>query len=1317
MKYFSSLKLKLIYVFRINDATHEGCLKIGEATCDDESVIGLAPNSKPLNEAARKRINQYTQTAGIRYDLLHTELTLYNRNGLRSFNDKEVHAVLERSGVKRKVFDKENKANEWFITTLDVVKRAIAAVKEGKESLLPGEVTNGRSPIVFRPEQREAIEKTERQFRKGNQMLWNAKMRFGKTLSALQVVKDMDFRRTLILTHRPVVDSGWFEDFGKIFYDRNDFAYGSKNNGESHESLERRAKTDGLHYVYFASMQDLRGSELVGGNFDKNNEVFATPWDLVIVDEAHEGTQTELGKAVMAELVKEDTKVLRLSGTPFNLLDDFKENEIYTWDYVMEQRAKLEWDKTHFGDPNPYAALPAMNIYTYDLGRLLKEFVDEDVAFNFREFFRVDKDGGFVHERDVSAFLNLLTKEDKESCYPFASEEYRNVFRHTLWMVPGVKEAKALSALLQRHPVFQHFHIVNVSGDGDEDEENRGALEMVNEAIGKDPDQTRTITLSCGRLTTGVSVPAWTAVFMLSGSYNTAASSYMQTIFRVQTPATINGRVKEQCYVFDFAPDRTLKVLAETAKISAKAGKTSQDDRKTMGDFLNFCPVISIEGSRMDKFDVPRMLEQLKKVYVERVVRNGFEDNSLYNDELLKLDDLELKEFDDLKKIIGQTKAMPKTNQVDINNQGLTGEEYEEKEKLEKKPKKELTEEEKRRLEELKKKTKNREAAISILRGISIRMPLLIYGAELDNEDEEITIDNFAEKIDPRSWEEFMPKGVSKQKFNAFKKYYDPDIFRAAGKRIRAMAKAADKLSVEERIGRITDIFSTFRNPDKETVLTPWRVVNMHLGDCLGGYCFFDKEYEHTIDEPRFIDHGKVTEEVFTPDSHILEINSKSGLYPLYMAYSIYRSRLKDSTISADTLEEQQAVWDKAVAENIFVVCKTPMAKSITKRTLVGFRKSKVNTRYFEDLINQIKNKPQNFIEKMAKGRSFWKANDDDNMKFNAIVGNPPYQETLDSGRSLAKQLFPSFIEIGIKLNPKYLSLITPARWFTADAQDNSFPKLRDFLRKNNHFSFLFTHDGKKLFPNTELSLVDYFLWDKDYTGDAYFVENTDNQTNTLKRPLFENGIDIIIPQNNIVSIIQKIKGTNFTPLNTITSGRDAFGIVGKNFESRSTAESFENAVAVQCAYEQVRFVARDSISKGTDFLKSYKVFTSKGNGGAGLLTDGKPVNIIGKSYIGLPNMACTDSLIPFGKFKIITEAQNLQKYMSTKFLRFCVGILKVSQNLYQNVYSFVPLQDFTSNSDIDWSKSISEIDNQLYAKYGLSEDEITFIESKIKPM
>lgn len=1309
MKYFSSLKLKLIYVFRINDAAHEGCLKIGEATCDDENVIGLAPNSKPLNEAARKRINQYTQTAGIRYDLLHTELTLYNRGGLRSFNDKEVHAVLERSGVKRKVFDKENKANEWFITTLDVVKRAIAAVKEGKDSLSPGEVAHGRSPIVFRPEQCEAIEKTEKQFRKGNQMLWNAKMRFGKTLSALQVVKDMDFKRTLILTHRPVVDSGWFEDFGKIFYDRNNFAYGSKNNGESHESLERRAKADGLHYVYFVSMQDLRGSELVGGNFDKNNEVFATPWDLIIVDEAHEGTQTELGKAVMAELVKDDTKVLRLSGTPFNLLDDFKENEIYTWDYVMEQRAKHDWDKNHFGDPNPYAALPAMNIYTYDLGRLLKEFVDEDVAFNFREFFRVDKDGSFIHERDVSAFLNLLTKEDKESCYPFASKEYRNVFRHTLWMVPGVKEAKALSALLQRHPVFQHFHVVNVAGNGDEDEENRGALEMVNEAIGKDPDQTRTITLSCGRLTTGVSVPAWTAVFMLSGSYNTAASSYMQTIFRVQTPATINGRVKEQCYVFDFAPDRTLKVLAETAKISAKAGKTSQDDRKTMGDFLNFCPVISIEGSRMDKFDVPRMLEQLKKVYVERVVRNGFEDNSLYNDELLKLDDLELKEFDDLKKIIGQTKAMPKTNQVDINNQGLTGEEYEEKEKLEKKPKKELTEEEKRRLEELKKKTKNREAAISILRGISIRMPLLIYGAELDNEDEEITIDNFAEKIDPRSWEEFMPKGVNKQKFNAFKKYYDPDIFRAAGKRIRAMAKAADKLSVEERIGRITDIFSTFRNPDKETVLTPWRVVNMHLGDCLGGYCFFDKDYEHTIDEPHFIDHGQVTEKVFTPDSRILEINSKSGLYPLYMAYSIYRARLKDSTISANTLKEQQAVWDKVVAENIFVVCKTPMAKSITKRTLVGFRKAKVNTRYFEDLINQIKNKPQNFIEKMAKGRSFWKANDDDNMKFNAIVGNPPYQ-VMDGGTDRgAIPVYQYFMNIAKRIHPNYISLIMPARWY---AGGRGLDEFRSNMIYDTHLSQLHDYElSKDLFPTVDIAGgLCTFLWDANYNGTCKVTNYNALKDITVNRYL--NQFDTLIRSNAAVSILEKITSKSTSYLNSLVLSINPFGF--RTYFRGSDIGDVKILTSKGWAK-----VFRTDISKGVEYIDQFKIIVGRfvPSNGEMSVKPGEGYRVLTEPQILSPAEINTETYIDTAVFSTLEEAMNYKKYLLTKFARFLLRQGITSVNVTKECFAFVPIQDFTINGDINWSGTIPEIDQQLYIKYHLTDEEIAFIEKMIKPM
>ena len=1311
MKFTSSLKLKLIYVFRINDAAHRGCLKVGEATCDNDNVFGLAPNSKALNESAKKRINQYTQTAGIAYDLLYTELTIYNsKKGLCSFNDKEVHSVLERSGIRKKIFNTENKANEWFITDLETVKRAIAAVKEGRESLSSTEVSHDQTPIVFRPEQQEAIEKTKKQFRKSNQMLWNAKMRFGKTLSALQVVKDMDFSRTLILTHRPVVNSGWFEDFGRIFYDSPGFAYGSKNNGDNHASLEARAKQGKCQYVYFASMQDLRGSELVGGNFDKNNEVFATAWDCIIVDEAHEGTQTELGKAVMQELTKANTKILRLSGTPFNLLDDFKEDEIYTWDYVMEQRAKASWDLTHFGDPNPYASLPTMNIYTYDLGRLLHEFVDEDVAFNFREFFRVNEAGNFIHEKDVKAFLNLISKEDKDSCYPFANEEYRNIFRHTLWMLPGVKEARAMSALLQSHPVFQHFKVVNVAGDGDEDEESKDALAAVEEAIGKDPDATRTITLSCGRLTTGVSVKAWTGVFMLSGSYNTAASSYMQTIFRVQTPATINGRVKEQCYVFDFAPDRTLKVIAETAKISSKAGKISGNDRKIMGEFLNFCPIISIEGSKMSQFDVPKMLEQLKRVYVERVVRNGFEDKSLYNDELMKLNDLELQEFDDLKKIIGQTKAMPKTNQVDINNQGLTDEQYEELEDLEKKSKKRgkdkqpLTEEEKKRLEELKKKKNNREAAISILRGISIRMPLLIYGAELSDESQDITIDNFASLIDPQSWEEFMPKGVTKQKFNSIKKYYDPEIFCAAGKRIRAMARAADKLSVEERIERLTDIFSTFRNPDKETVLTPWRVVNMHLGDCLGGYNFFEKGYETTLSEPRFIDHGEVTANVFAPDSRILEINSKSGLYPLYMAYGIYRARVKNSLFSVSSIEDEQRIWDKVVAENIFVICKTPMAKSITKRTLIGFRKAKINTRYFEDLINQIKNKPEHFIKQVDKfitDRTGIK-----NMKINAIVGNPPYQ-IMDGGAGVsAKPVYNLFIEIAKQIAPNYISMIMPSRWFAGGKGLDSF---RESMLSDKRISHIFDYvNAKDCFPTASIGGgVNYILWDVNYKGNCSITTIQGTQRDMEQRPLDQ--FSVFIRYNSAIHIVHKCQSDN--SFASIVNSRNPFGL-SSNIRGEKTGEIRLITSA------GISWLPKSAIDSTNHLLSKYKILMSKVTAEHAGEPDKKgQFKIISRTEIIGPNDVCTDSYLIVGASESKLVVENEYKYIQTRFLRFLLMLSVSSINLSSEKFQFIPLQDFTSNSDINWSRSISEIDTQLYAKYGLSEDEISFIESMIKPM
>ena len=1314
----SSLKSRLIYIFAISDDWHKDCLKIGETTLEEDNGDLLAPNDPLLQEAARNRIDQYTKTAGIAYQLLHTELTIYIKGGtVCSFNDKQVHAVLERSGIKKKVFDTVKGANEWYCCDLETAKNAIRAVKNGQTSLKPGDISTEQTPIVFRPEQTKAIEQTIKQFRKSNQMLWNAKMRFGKTLSALEVVKREQFTRTLILTHRPGVDEGWFEDFNKIFYNRKDYHYGSRNKGELFGNLERLA-VKGDKYVYFASMQDLRGSDLVGGKFEKNTEIFDAPWNFLIVDEAHEGTQTELGKNVVNELIKQDTKVLRLSGTPFNLLDDYSEDEIFTWDYVMEQRAKAEWDLTHMGDPNPYESLPAINIYTYDLGNLMSEYVEDEKAFNFREFFRTKDDDTFVHEKDVLHFLDLLCKDDKDSLYPYSCDAFRRIFRHTLWVVPGVKAARALSAMLRSHSIFCQFETVNVAGNGDEDEENADALKMVNEKIGPDPDETYTITLSCGRLTTGVSIKPWTAVFMMAGSFSTSAAQYMQTIFRVQTPFTCHGRMKEQCYAFDFAPDRTLRVLAETAKVSAKVGKQTDEDRKILGDFLNFCPIISIEGSQMKPYDVNKMMGQLKKAQIEKVVQCGFEDGALYNDELLKLTEVELKDFDDLKKTIGQTKAIGKTSDIDVNNQGFTNEQYEEKERLEKKPKKERTPEEQARLDELKAMSNQRRNAISILRGISIRMPLLIYGAELKNE-EEITINNFASLIDDQSWEEFMPKGVDKEKFEKFKKYYEPDVFREAGKRIREMARAADKFTIEERIERIATIFNTFRNPDKETVLTPWRVVNMHMSDCLGGWCFWDEDFKQMLSVPRYVDQGQVTKDVFRTDAHILEINSKSGLYPLYVAYNIYRSRVEEAKKKYGEvgIGFAKSLWDATIEENILVVCMTPMAKSITKRTLAGFRDVKVNAQFYPNLIKNISERPQVVVNTFRDGKHFWKINNNENMKIDAIVGNPPYQLTVakketENGQKAVTNIFHYFQILADDI-ARYTSLIYPGgRWIHRSGKglatfglkqinDTSLVKIVFYPNANDLFSQQGIPDGISVVFKDKTKKTKGFRYIYSLEDKRIDVEASNPGEELM--PLNPLDVEIVGRINEVV------RDKDIAFLHDSVFPRTLFGIEssfveenpnlvreyekGDYFDNNKEIKLYTNDKAGKSGRARWYITDKKNITSGQKYMSDWKVVVSSANAGGQKRSNQLAIldnhSVFGRSRVALKT------------FKTEKEAQNFYKYVKSELIRF--AFLMTDESLTSLAKQVPDILDYTDdNGLIDFN---GDINAQLYKLFKIGVD------------
>lgn len=1294
--------------------------------------------------------------------------------------------------------------------------------------------------ITLRSEQRKAIDDAKAQFckRSGSktsgylwtvqpkyaQYLWNAKMRFGKTLCALQLAREMNVKRTIIVTHRPVVSDSWGTDFLKVVTDRitgndnqrNKWDFGTLFDDEQHDKrkfydLEKFVnRSDDHHYVFFVSMQYLRLSELVniktqaknkdkeestpGHNAAKENEklkadILRTNWDLVVIDEAHEGTRTALGKRVIDEFLKKDTtKMLHLSGTPFNLYEDFKEEEIFTWDYVSEQQAKREWSMNHPDEPNPYAELPQMNIFTYDITRNIKDVVDHDGIFTFNEFLRTwtgnpkadhavmpeGAKGRFVHEEEVMKFLQLLCTKDDSNNFPFSTNEYRRMFRHTLWVVTHVDEAAALTQLLREHPIFKRFDIVNVAGKGDIDEQNENALDAVNNAIGDLPEKTSTITISCGRLTTGVTVRPWSAVLYLKGG--DSAATYMQTIFRVQSPyKTSDGKMKTECYVFDFAPDRTLKIVAETAKFSSmaktKEKKTEEGeeektqemrDKETVRDFIDLCPVISMDGGMMSPYDITEIYKRLENVFIDRLVRKGFDDPCLYNqDELNKIDK-------DIVNHIGENggKAPDEKRQeakkvIDLSHMSEEErKEYEESirrkkaeaaERAKKKAQKdekfrqqwdEWTEEQREewlrkeaerlaRNEQLKKAREEFKARITNIRGIALRIPLLMYGgADAGDPKDELTVDNFTRKIKDESWAEFMPKGISKEDFNKIKKCFNATRFEEAGKKYRALTREADFMHVDERIRQITEIFSYFRNPDKETVLTPWRVVNMHMSDTIGGWCWYDETFDEKtgqLDTPRYVKQGDVTSQLFDNvdlagevQTKILEINSKTGLYPLYVTYSLYRRRLEEyvkaECIDPDTIsvQEEQVVWDDIVRDNIYVICNTPMAVGITRRTLFGFRDvdRKANIKN-EQLITRASSDQEALVRDL-KSVGFWKGNkSQQEMKFNAVVGNPPYQQDTDGAGRQAIPLYNLFVDIAKYLYPDNISMIMPARWY---AGGMGLDKFRDSMKSDRHIYKIVDYvNAKDCFPNISISGgICYFLWKQSYYGQCMFTNIKNDIRTTDSRYLDE--FNVIVRYNEALSIIRKVKSLNQQTIDSIISPLMPFGL-STNVRGRMNKSNVDSLRLL--ASDGISYLSVNEVSKGKELIHRYKVFMSKMSAEhAGEPDKNGMFSVFTKTMkVGVPNDICTHSYFVIGSYDTEIESVNTLKYLQTKFVRCIVSITLSAVNLSKLVFFNVPLQDFTSASDIDWSQSISDIDRQLYSKYGLSDDEIAFIEKMIKSM
>ena len=686
------------------------------------------------------------------YEILLDEVAI--RNDGTYFTDFDVHKVLERARYYR--FPN----SEWFECTLDEVKEAIFAVKNHKT-----DITKRIATFKMRPEQERAVKITSEYFRKypyekegkTPHFLWNAKMRFGKTFTSYQLAKEMNWKKVLVLTFKPAVQNSWEEDL-KSHVDFKDWQFVSRT-GLSYDEIDHTKP-----YVWFASFQDVLQKTDAGGIKPRNEEIHLINWDCIILDEYHFGAHNAKSKEFYdaeykeaKEMAKESgdnidyydedqmplttSAYLYLSGTPFKALHngDFMEDQIFSWTYSDEQREKENWDCKN--GSNPYTELPKMVMMTYKMPEEIKQIAldGEFNEFSLNEFFSASEVNGeckFKYEKEVVNWLNLIRgqylptsidelQNGKKPPMPYSDYRLLGTLRHTIWLLNSVASCKAMGDLLKNHPFYREYDIIVCAGK----EAGIGvkALEPVREAI-KDGFSTKTITLSCGKLTTGVTVPEWGGIFMLSDT--SSPETYFQSAFRVQSPWTVKNPdglnpnekaiIKETCYVFDFAPDRALKQISDySVELNENTQKTPE---QKVEEFISFLPVLCYDGSHMDIINANDLLDLVVTGTGASMLARRWESASLVNvknDVLSKLLENE-KAMEALSRIEGFRNLNKELATLVNKSEALKKVKQERKEALSKQEKKELTEQEK----EI--KSKRNEIRDKLLK-FATRIPVFMY--------------------------------------------------------------------------------------------------------------------------------------------------------------------------------------------------------------------------------------------------------------------------------------------------------------------------------------------------------------------------------------------------------------------------------------------------------------------------------------------------------------------------------------------------------------------------------------------------------------
>ena len=621
----------MIYAYTTPEIVrHNGWTKIGYTEQDVET-----------------RIKQQTHTADVQWHLEWKGNAIFDDGTGDRFTDKDFHSYLRKFGTKQE----EGKNNEWFQITGAESQQKFWTFRSSRGIL---ETLGKVIPYQLRQEQEEAVAKTiaYRNSHHKGEFLWNAKPRFGKTLAVYDFCKKIQAQTVLILTQRPAIANSWFDDYAKFLGPESGYRFVSQVEALKDRAgvLSRQEYTNLItsqedeemdRCIEFVSLQDMKGSKYFSPQgIDKLREVAEMNWDVLVIDEAHEGVDTFKTDIAFDRIKRNFT--LHLSGTPFKALanNKFSQDAIYNWTYADEQKAKRDWDVTSEKE-NPYAILPKLNMFTYQMSEIVKDELQQGImiqgekaeyAFDLNEFFATEQ-GKFKHESSVDKFLDAMTKQLR---FPFSTPELRHELKHTFWLLDRVDSAKALAEKLKTHPVFGEYEIVLAAGDGktDDDKETKKSYDKVVKAI-KEND--RTITLSVGQLTTGITIPEWTAVLMLSNVKSPAL--YMQAAFRAQNPCmfhngTSYGR-KENAYVFDFDPARTLNIFEQFANdlsTDTASGRGDIETRKAnIRELLNFFPVIGEdEQGELIELDAEKVLTIPRKIRAVEVVKRGFMSNYLF---------------------------------------------------------------------------------------------------------------------------------------------------------------------------------------------------------------------------------------------------------------------------------------------------------------------------------------------------------------------------------------------------------------------------------------------------------------------------------------------------------------------------------------------------------------------------------------------------------------------------------------------------------------------------------------------------------------